>query len=78
MAAAAVLVAYAASFAGSRHYSRPELLALLAPLLLAWLARVWTRARAGRMHDDPVVDAARDAAGLALVAAGFAVFYAAL
>lgn len=78
IAAAAILVGYAASFTGSRHYARPELLALLAPLLVAWLARAWTRARDGRMHDDPVVDASRDAAGLVLVAAGFVVFYAAI
>lgn len=76
--AALVIVVYAASLAGSRNYPHPGWLYVLAPIVLAWLARVWRRAGDGRMHDDPVVDTATDPVGLAIVAAGIAAFVAAL
>lgn len=75
---AAIVAAYALSDEGARNYARPSLLVATGALMLAWLWRVFARARDGRMHDDPVVDAATDLAGLALVAAGVATFVAAL
>jgi len=77
-ASALIIGMYAASLSGSRYYAHPGWLVALAPIVLAWLARVWARAGDGRMHDDPVVDAATDPWGLAIVAAGVAVFVAAL
>jgi len=78
-AASSLIIAfYAASLAGSRYYAHPSWLYALAPIVFVWLARVWTRAGDGRMHDDPVVDAATDPMGLAIVAAGVATFVAAL
>ena len=78
IALGAVVVAYALGDEAARHYARPGMLVALGALMLAWLCRVWMRASAGRMHDDPIVDAATDPAGLALVAAGVATFLAAL
>jgi 4-hydroxybenzoate polyprenyltransferase len=78
VASALIIALYAASLAGSRYYSQPAWLYALAPIVLAWLARVWLRAGDGRMHDDPVVDSATDPLGLAIVAGGIAAFVAAL
>ncbi len=77
-ASALIIGFYAASLSGSRYYAHPGWLYALAPIVLVWLARVWTRAGDGRMHDDPVVDAATDPWGLAIVAAGVVTFVAAL
>jgi 4-hydroxybenzoate polyprenyltransferase len=41
-------------------YTRPELMWLMAPLMLYWLMRLWVKAHRGEMHDDPVVFAAMD------------------
>ena len=76
-AASAGLVFYAASLSGVRYYARPGWLYVLAPIVLVWVLRVWTRAAGGRMHDDPLVDAMTDLPGLALVATGVLVFVAA-
>ena len=78
VASALIIALYAASVAGSRYYAHAGWLYALAPIVLAWLARVWVRAGDGRMHDDPVVDAATDPWGLAIAAAGVGVFVAAL
>jgi 4-hydroxybenzoate polyprenyltransferase len=43
-----------------RFYPRCELLWLVCALLLYWIAYMWSMARRGRMHDDPVVFALRD------------------
>jgi 4-hydroxybenzoate polyprenyltransferase/phosphoserine phosphatase len=56
-------------------YSRPELLWLLCPLLLYWVARVWLIAARGRMDDDPVLFTARDPASYYLAAAGSGVLW---
>ena len=42
-------------------YSRPQFLWAFCPLLLYWITRVWHLAWRGRMDDDPVAFAARDA-----------------
>lgn len=41
-------------------YSHPQAIWLLCPLLLYWIARVWSIAHRGRMHDDPLVFAVSD------------------
>jgi 4-hydroxybenzoate polyprenyltransferase len=66
-----VLALYVDSTAGEALYRHPHRLWLLCPLLLYWTGRAWLLGQRGRMHDDPLVFAARDAASwvLALVAA---------
>lgn len=76
--AALLVLAYASSPTATRNYAAPAWLYALAPIVLAWILRLWTRAGDGRMHHDPVVDAATDPVGLVLVAAGVAVLVAAL
>lgn len=55
-----VLCAYIASPASRQLYSQPDILWLLCPLFLAWMARAWHLARRGDMHDDPIIFATRD------------------
>ena len=42
-------------------YKYPTLLLLVCPLLLYWVSRVWLIAHRGKMHDDPIVFALKDA-----------------
>ena len=76
--AALIIALYAASDDGARNYAQPFWLYALSLVVACWLVRVWRRASDGRMHDDPVVDAATDPPGLAIVALGAALFVAAL
>jgi 4-hydroxybenzoate polyprenyltransferase len=64
-----VLAFYIDSTKSAQLYTSPHLLWLLTPLLAFWLARVWRIARAGRMHDDPVVFALTDRVSLGVLAA---------
>jgi 4-hydroxybenzoate polyprenyltransferase len=41
-------------------YRYPQLLWLACPMLLFWISRVWFLANRGKLHEDPVVFAARD------------------
>jgi hypothetical protein len=41
-------------------YRHPQLIWLACPMLLFWISRVWFLANRGKLHDDPVVFAARD------------------
>ena len=41
-------------------YARPQVLWLLCPTLLYWVARMWMQAERSNMDDDPLVFAARD------------------
>lgn len=41
-------------------YRHPQLIWLACPMLLFWISRVWFLANRGRLHEDPVVFAARD------------------
>jgi 4-hydroxybenzoate polyprenyltransferase len=60
-------------------YRRPELLWLMCPVVLYWIARIWLLAARGELSDDPVVFALHDAAsyaagacaGLVLIVATF-------
>jgi 4-hydroxybenzoate polyprenyltransferase len=65
-----VLALYVDSTTGGALYHHPHRLWLLCPLLLYWIGHVWLLGQRGRMHDDPLVFAARDALSwtLALIA----------
>ena len=47
-------------------YKHPSLLWAMLPLFLVWVLRVWHLAVQGRMHEDPVVFALKDAFSLAV------------
>jgi 4-hydroxybenzoate polyprenyltransferase len=59
-------------------YARPELLWLAAPVLLYWLARLWTLAGRGELRADPILFALRDGASYASGIALLVVFAGAL
>ncbi len=59
-------------------YSTPTMLWLVCPVLIILLARIWLFARAGRLHEDPVLFAVEDRLSQALVlAAGIVLWLAA-
>lgn len=58
-------------------YSTPELLWLLAPLMLYWIGRVWFLAHRGLLDDDPVLFATTDARSYVIAAVAAAVVVAA-
>lgn len=62
-----VLALYVNSEAVTVLYKRPELIWLLCPLLLYWMARVWLLTGRGEMHEDPVLFAIRDRVSHTLV-----------
>lgn len=41
-------------------YRHPELIWLACPILLLWMARTWSKAHRGLMHDDPLIFAIED------------------
>lgn len=55
-----VLALYINSDAVMALYRRPYLLWLILAVLLYWISRLWFRAHRGLLHDDPIVEAARD------------------
>lgn len=62
-----VLCLYINSPESVRLYSSPRILWATCPLLLYWFARVWLLAARGKMHDDPIVFAAKDGVSLAVL-----------
>ena len=64
-----VLALYIYSPEVRQLYGRPELLWLICPVLLGWIARVWLFAGRGELHDDPLLFALRDAGSYATAAA---------
>jgi len=60
MVAALVLALYINSDAVSALYRHPSRLWFMCPLLLYWIGRMWIVAGRGKMHDDPLLFAARD------------------
>lgn len=64
-----VLALYVNSEAVTVLYGQPELIWLLCPLLLYWMARVWLLTGRGDMRDDPVLFAIQDRVSHALAAA---------
>ena len=55
-----ILALYVNSPTVSRLYNHPQLLWLLIPLLMAWVSRIWLTAFRGKMHEDPLIYAAKD------------------
>ena len=41
-------------------YTNPSIIWLLCPVLLYWISRVWSVARRGNMHEDPILFAIVD------------------
>lgn len=60
VASAVVLALYVQSADTVERYARPEVLGLVCPLLVYWLARLVVLANRGVVHDDPIVFALRD------------------
>lgn len=52
----------------TRLYERPQVLWLVAPLLLYWITRLWFIAHRGELEDDPIVFALKDKVSWATVA----------
>ena len=77
MASVLVLALYVHHPETARLYAEPMWLWLIVPLLLYWVTRLWMISHRGRMHDDPVVFAARDSTSLAVVALALLVMVAA-
>ena len=58
--AVVVFAFYINAPATTRLYSSPLILWLICPLLIVLLGRIWRLARAGRLHEDPVLFAVED------------------
>jgi 4-hydroxybenzoate polyprenyltransferase len=63
-----VLALYIYSPEVRQLYARPELLWLICPVLLGWIARLWLVAGRGELHDDPLLFALHDAGSYATAA----------
>jgi len=55
-----VLALYINSVDVLRHYSQPEWLWLLCPLLLYWIGYTWMKTHRGEMNDDPLLFATQN------------------
>jgi len=55
-----VLCLFVSSADVSLLYRSPQLLWLMCPVMLYWIARIWFLARRGQIDDDPVLFATRD------------------
>ncbi len=60
LAATVVLALYVNGSDVAHMYRRPQILWALGPIVLTWLARIWTLAHRGEMPSDPVLYALRD------------------
>ncbi|NML17514.1 UbiA family prenyltransferase [Azohydromonas caseinilytica] len=58
--AVVVLLLYLNDPLTAQRFKHPQYLWALGPILLFWLLRLWLKANRRRLHDDPVVFAARD------------------
>jgi 4-hydroxybenzoate polyprenyltransferase len=63
-----VLALYIYSPEVRQLYARPELLWLMCPVLLGWIARMWLLAGRGELNDDPLMFALRDKGSYAVAA----------
>jgi 4-hydroxybenzoate polyprenyltransferase len=70
LVSALVLALYINGEAAKNLYARPEILWLLCPVLLYWIARIWLLAGRGQMDDDPVLFAVRDKASYVVAVLG--------
>ena len=73
--AALVLALYVNSQQVIILYAHPNLLLLICPLLLYWISRMWLLAHRGKLHDDPVFFAVKDAASYIIGALALAVLW---
>jgi 4-hydroxybenzoate polyprenyltransferase len=78
MTAVLVLALYVNSPEVRVLYRRPEWIWLMCPIVLYWLARLWTLAERGEVRADPLLFALRDPPSLAAAGASVAVVLAAL
>ena len=76
--AVTILALYISSDSVNELYSRPQLLWLVGPLLMFWIARALMLAGRRIMDDDPVVFALRDRGSLLTMAAAVALIVAAV
>jgi 4-hydroxybenzoate polyprenyltransferase len=76
--AVTILTLYISSDSVNELYSRPQLLWLVGPLLMFWIARALMLAGRRIMDDDPVVFAIKDRGSLLTVAAAVALIVAAI
>jgi len=68
-AAVAILAIYIGGASAAKHYSQPEVLWLIVPLMILWISRVWLLASRGELDEDPVVFALSDGVSLLIGAA---------
>ncbi len=73
-----VMALYAQSEDVRELYANPQYLWFAAPVLLYWIARLWTLAGRGELRADPILHALRDGVSYACGGALIAVFAAAL
>jgi 4-hydroxybenzoate polyprenyltransferase len=73
-----VLALYPISEAAELLYRHPELLWILAGLLLFWQGRLWVHTRRGMMHHDPIFYSVRDPGSWLIAGFGLAVMCAAV
>ncbi len=76
--AVTVFALYISGATVNQLYSRPEILWLVAPLLMYWIARALLLASRRELDDDPVVFALKDRVSLATIAAAGVIFLAAV
>ena len=69
-----VLSLYISSPTVTRLYASPQLLWLVGPLLIYWIARIWFLAARGEVHHDPVVFALFDWRSYIVMACGLLIF----
>ncbi len=61
-----ILALYVNSEQVKSLYRHPDVLLLICPLMLYWISRVWLLTHRGKLHDDPVLFAIKDAASYAV------------
>ena len=73
-----VLALYIQDHGTAVLYRHPQIIWMACPLLLYWISRTWIITHRGKMHDDPIVFAARDRTSLIVVALCGLIFWLAL
>jgi 4-hydroxybenzoate polyprenyltransferase len=76
--AVTIFTLYISSDAVHELYTRPEILWLVGPLLMYWIARALMLASRREMNDDPVVFALKDRISLATIGSAAVLFAAAI
>jgi len=76
--AVTIFTLYVSSDAVNRLYSHPQVLWLIGPLLMYWIARALMLASRRLMDDDPVVFAIKDKVSLMTVGVAAFIIYAAV